>query len=729
MSKTLVIAEKPSMGREIAKVLGAQNWSNNAASGNGYVVTYAIGHLVELCEPEQYDKSWISWDKRLLPMIPKKFMYRVSEGTKDQFQIVRDLLLCDDFTDVVNACDAGREGELIFRLIYEMSGATLPVKRLWISSLTAEAIEEGFANLKPGSDYDGLLKAAKLRQISDWLIGLNATRAQTSVARETGSQSSVYSLGRVQTPTLSLVVFRDRDIDNFVAKSFYEVKAEFETPAKEKFAARLFDASSRHIKKLASEDEAKKLVSNLKSSGRNAQIASLSEKQVKTNSPLLFDLTLLQRTANEKFGLTAAKTLEIAQSLYEKKLLTYPRTSSCYLSDDVARDAVNILNCFDGSDYAQFADEIKSKEYVINPKKVNNAKVSDHHAIIPTGTRPDTNLGEHEKNIYDLVVRRFLAAFYPAAEDKRVDVIVSCAGAYFAAKGTTQISVGWRAVEREVKPESDADDDQAALPALEKDMSLSAADFELISKKTTPPKRFTEATLLQAMETAGKYIADEELRDAMKAGGLGTPATRASIIEGLIKREYLSREKKTLRSTPRAREVVTRLEKCQSSLASAILTGEWEHALSRIERGDYSSDEFRSSVDKLTRQTVSEILSQSQLADNNFAALEGSMSCPACALAGRKGFLIDRTKDGRNFSFCSSGREVCSYITNTPTKSKFRAKLSSEKCPKCASALVFAVTKEKQIPMLRCQTRDCTGAIWLEPKKTEKAGTNKTAGK
>lgn len=725
MSKTLVIAEKPSMAREIAKVLGANNRLNGALSGNGYVVTNAIGHLVEQCEPEHYNEKWVTWDKRNLPMIPEKFAYKASDSTIDQYEIVSNLLLSGDFSKVINACDAGREGELIFRLIYELAGSNLPIWRLWISSLTAEAIREGFGNLKPGANYNGLCEAAKLRQEADWLIGLNATRAQTAIAREGGGgNSGVYSLGRVQTPTLTLVVLRDREIEKFVVVPYFEIKADFHTPSGDIFSARLFDASSRQIRKISTEAEAHQLINAFKAAaGGNGQIVSLTEKEIKTGSPALFDLTLLQRTANERFGMTAAKTLEIAQKLYEEKLLTYPRTSSCYLSDDVAREVVKILDAQAGTDYSRFTDEIKEKGYEINSKKVNNAKVTDHHAIIPTETRPDISaLNEHELNIYDLVMRRFLAAFYPIAEDNRVDVIVSYAMAYFAAKGKTQIRAGWRVVEREIKPESETDDEQAALPALEKNMAVKAVGFAPLAKKTKPPAKFTEALLLQAMETAGKHVKDEELREAMKEGGLGTPATRAAVIESLLKRDYLMRDKKTIRSTPKAREVVARLEKCSSLLVSPTLTGQWEHALSLVERGEFSAADFRSSVISLTTQTVTQILAQSQLTDTNFAALEGASPCPACAVAGRKGFLTPRSKDGRNFSVCSAGREICNYITTTPTKSKYAEKLATEKCPKCSGVMVFLLTKEKQIPMLKCLKSDCDGAAWLEAKAGAKKG-------
>lgn len=725
------------MARDIASALGAKSRGDGCLYNAEYVVTYAYGHLIELAEPADYNAEWKSWDLAHLPMFPAEFKYRVNSSGENQFNIIRKLLLDSDISLVINACDAGREGELIFALIYDQSGCRLPVKRLWIKSLTEQAILRAFDNLKPSAEYAGMLDAARLRQQADWLVGINATRAQTLVARESGGEG-VYSIGRVQTPTLAIVVNRDLEIENFVPQKYYEISAQFGVlNSTEHFTARLVEDQSRQLRKFFDQNDLAAFFKQLKTTAAStcSVIDLLEKKDSQTPPPLLFDLTTLQRTANVGFGFSASETLEIMQSLYEKKLLSYPRTSSRYLSSDVAAEVYDYLDNLP-NDYQHFVSEIQAKEYRIGEKYVDDSKVTDHHAIVPTGeSKGFDSLSENELKIYDLVVRRFFAVFYPAARDERVTVIIKIGMYPFLARGATEISSGWRIVEKQTELEDDNktsdDNDSEVLPPLERDTVLQLAALSELEKQTRQPNRITENTLLQAMESAGKFIADDSLRESMKSLGLGTQATRHSIIETLVKRGYLVKDKRFIRATPTGREIIRRLVESMSLLASPSLTGQWENALQNVEDGNLSVAAFSLNIKELVKTVVSQILSQKRIAAANgattdFGAIEGKMICPKCRAADRTGFLRNFNYQGIVLSACTLSRDVCGYVTVKPTTESFAEQLLSQECPLCAAKVLrFALTKAKKTPYLKCVADDsCEGIIWLSPRKQKRRKKN-----
>lgn len=601
----LVVAEKPSVARDLARVLGARDRADGALRGNGWVVTWCIGHLVELEEPHAYDASWKRWSFATLPMIPEAFLLRPASRTLKQWRVVRELLR-GRFDSVVNACDAGREGELIFRNVYARAKCRLPVERLWISSLTNEAIDRGFARLRPGRDFDGLAQAARIRAEADWLVGLNATRAMTIAE---GRDDGVRSIGRVQTPTLALLVAREREIERFVPQDFWEVEADVG------FTARWTAASGST--RLFSSTLADGLVDRARTADDgHLSVTHLVDKTIRDQPPQLFDLTTLQRTANQRFGFSADRTLRAAQTLYERhKMITYPRTSSRYLGSDQANGLDALVASFAGDPlYGSHAKTLGARGLTISRRVVDDAKVSDHHAIIPvSGRKKSEGLAPDEAKIYDLVARRFLAALSPPAELKTTFVVLATGRRdrpktsndtilealppppdQFVARGRVVVSPGWHAIEPPKQKEQ-------LLPTLAIGDRL-AARLSPKKGRTKPPPRHTDATLLGAMETAGKHVDDEALREAMKDCGLGTPATRASILETLIKRGYVSRDRKALVPTPKGVTLIDRLP--VPTLESAELTGEWEARLSRIAAGRDEAPAFERDVRELVVQIV-----------------------------------------------------------------------------------------------------------------------------
>jgi DNA topoisomerase-3 len=668
----LVLAEKPSVARDLARVLGARPGRGGAGSidaGPDRVITWCVGHLVELDEPASYDARWKAWRMDTLPMLPQRFRLRPVPSSADQLAHVRRLLRDGRFTEVVNACDAGREGELIFRYVYELVGCTLPVRRLWISSLTDEAIRQGFAGLKPGRDYDPLGDAARCRSEADWLVGLNATRAVT-VRHRTGGDSPLFSIGRVQTPTLALVVGRDRAIAAFVPTSYWEVKGKFATAAGEGFEALWTHHDpardkARGLTRLAAAPQAEELVGRLEAATASNAVASgapvvesVRGKRTREPPPLLFDLTSLQRTANRRFGLSAARTLEIAQALYEThKVLTYPRTDSRYLSKDVAATVPKLVSSLAGhAEYRPFAQRLRDEladpavlgRLANNRRVFDDAKVADHHAIIPTGKPFELDrLSRDERRLFDLVARRFLAAFFPDAEFAATEVVVRVGADTgrarpapppepkkaegkgdgkeadkegdkepeilavlppppdrFVARGRVRLAAGWQEVAGFGGDAGAAGDDAPALPVLTEGAQLSGS-YASMAKQTRPPPPLTEATLLAAMETAGRTIEDEELRAAMKDSGLGTPATRAATIETLIKRGFMLRAGKNLASTETGRALIQALP--VPSLSSPELTGRWEARLSRIARGLETRPAFMADIAGYVAEVVDAI--------------------------------------------------------------------------------------------------------------------------
>lgn len=586
------IAEKPSVAREIADVLGAKLKKNGYIEGNGYQVTWTFGHLCTLKEPHDYDPRWRIWALSTLPMMPPRFGIKLIENEtyKAQFQVIEQLMQNADM--IVNCGDAGQEGELIQRWVMQKARAKCPVKRLWISSLTEEAIREGFNHLEDSSKFQHLYEAGLCRAIGDWLLGMNATRLYS--LKYGGGYSrdrKVLSIGRVQTPTLALIVNRQNEIDNFKPEPYWELKTLYRDT--------LFSSTKGKFKL---KEDGEKLLEMVK--GSNFVITDIAEKKGKEFAPRLFDLTSLQVECNKRFGFSADETLKLIQSLYEKKVTTYPRVDTTFLSDDIYPKVPKTLEGLVA--YKEFTDPLRGKKLPKSKRVFDNSKVTDHHAIIPTGV-PATNLSQQEMMVYDLVARRFIAEFYPDCEISTTTVLGKVADIEFKASGKQILKPGWRTVEQRPQPGIGAQPQSAQTDGQPQDENASdGAELKIMpnfvkgesgphtpSLKetwTTPPKNYTEATLLRAMETAGKFVDNEELRDALKENGIGRPSTRAAIIETLFKRGYIRRERKSLFPTDTGRELISTIH--EDLLKSAELTGIWERKLRQIERGDYSAQAF-----------------------------------------------------------------------------------------------------------------------------------------
>ncbi|HJQ34869.1 MAG TPA: DNA topoisomerase III [Pyrinomonadaceae bacterium] len=729
----LVITEKPSMGRDVAAALGATRRGEGFISGESDIVTWCVGHLVELDDPQAYDPRFEKWRVEDLPILPEEFKYHPSERTLEQFNVIRALLGREDVTSVVNAADAGREGELIFDLVYTLAGCRKPVQRLWISSLTREAILEGFRRLQPAEEYKGLRDSAHARQRADWLVGINATRAQTVRARRAGHQG-VFSLGRVQTPTLALIVERDREISEFVPKDYFEVVADFRAPGGE-YRGRWFGKDGSRFDK---KEDAEAVVQKVE--GKHGAVQSVEKKAAREKPPLLHDLTSLQRAANVRYAFTAAKTLELAQSLYEKKFITYPRTSSRHLSKAVAEEIEAHVRAASVGPYVPFIEKILAGgKPKLTSRHVDDKKVTDHHAVIPTKQQIKGDaLSPDEKRIYDLVARRFLAAFFPDAEIERTTVVTEAEGEKFITRGTVVLKAGWREVEpparggrteEGVKKQGEEDDEESAeLPTLKAKDPADVTHAEAQAKQTKAPPRFSESSLLGAMETAGKKVEDEELRLAMKEAGLGTPATRASIIETLLKREYVVREKKSLVATAKGAALIKMLP--SPLLKSAELTGRWEQKLSRMARREYALDSFMVEVREMVSELVGQIAGSeverpaegaSPGAPSHARQLprpEGALDCPKCKREERAGFLVEREGASGKFLVCSAGREACGYLSDVPKNAKQRKALVQTPCQTCGGAMRLRLPREKgKHAFLSCvRYPECRGARWFDDK-------------
>ena len=658
------VAEKPSVGQYIAKVLGANQRRDGYFEGNGYCVTWTFGHLCALLEPQEYTDQWKGWNLSALPMIPQRFSIKVSgdEGVHKQFNVIKSLIA--HAAEVINCGDAGQEGELIQRWVYQKAGCKVPVKRLWVSSLTEEAIAEGFRLLKDQSDYQHLYEAGLMRAIGDWLLGMNATRAYTiRYARGTGKDRQVLSIGRVQTPTLALVVKRQAEIERFVPKTYWELKTMYRDTL---FSAQLPAEEDEYA--ITSLEQGERLVAAIKDNP--LCITSVEKKKGTESAPKLFDLTSLQVECNKKYAFSADQTLKLIQSLYEKRITTYPRVDTTYLPDDIYPKVPATLQGI--KDYfpqvtpllGQKADGVKGEGSLRKSKKVfDNKKVTDHHAIIPTGQRPD-NLTQEERKVFNLVALRFIAAFYPDCEVSNTTVLAEVTGGagvspaedsnaqkeekyLFKVTGRQVLKAGWREVFAGDKQSDDAEASEngegegasKSLPAFVKG-ERGAHVPQLQEKTTTPPKYYTEATLLRAMETAGKTVEDEELRDAMKENGIGRPSTRAAIIEKLYQRKYIVKQGKSIRATEIGVELIHTI--ISPLLKSAELTGRWEKKLREIERGEYTAQQFLEELKQMTDEVVREV-----------KANKAGMLCPVC----RKGVIIrGRTRYG-----CSRWREGCTY--------------------------------------------------------------------
>jgi DNA topoisomerase-3 len=612
MPKTLVIAEKPSVGKDIAKVLpGAFADHKEYLEGPDHVVTWAVGHLVQLADPDDYDERYKKWKMADLPIVPEHFKLVVrDERSKKQMNVVKKLLGRDDIDTVVNACDAGREGELIFAYLYEKAGSKKPVKRLWLNSMTRSAIEEAFGSLRPGADLAKLEAAARSRSEADWIVGMNATRAATIRLRS--SFDGAVSLGRVQTPTLAILARREEEIRAFVPEPYWVVDALFAAPGERVYEGRYHVGSTPRLK---TAEEAAAVVSDAE--GQTGEITKLEKTERKERAPLLYDLTSLQRDANSRFGFSARRTLAAAQRNYEEhKALTYPRTNSRYLTGDMVPDIKPIAELVGSRpEYAKGAEYVTGLDVLPLGRVVNDAKVTDHHAIVPTlaeGGHPVDKMNEDDKKIYDLVARRFLAVFHPDAvfENTRVETTVAAAAAarVFRTRGKVMLVPGWRGVYGEM-PDADRteDDDEREqqLPKLEQGEPAEVREIGSEEKVTKPPRRYSEGALLGAMETAGKLVEEDELREAMKDSGIGTPATRAAIIERLLAVGYIERDGRALVVTEKGLNVIRLLG--EHALTSPSLTGEWEHRLARIEHGEDSREAFMGDIVKFAESTVGEL--------------------------------------------------------------------------------------------------------------------------
>lgn len=700
VSRTLIIAEKPSVGRDVARVLpGPFKKGEGFLEGPEHTITWAVGHLVQLAEPEEYGEQFKKWRMADLPIVPPAFKLVVrDERSKKQMSVVTKLLKDEDVDLVINACDAGREGELIFAYLFEKAGAAkrnLPVKRLWLSSMTKAAMEEAFANLRDAADLETLEQAARSRSEADWIVGMNATRAATIRLRS--SFDGAVSLGRVQTPTLAILARREEEIKAFVPEPYWLVDARFEIGDGRGYDGRLHQGAEP---RLPTAEEAEAIVAAVR--GGKGEITKLEKTTRKEIAPMLYDLTSLQRDANTRFGFSARRTLGAAQKLYEEhKALTYPRTSSRYLTTDMIpglRDIAGRLE--ERAEFRAGAKYVLGLDKLPLDRVVNDEKVGDHHAIIPTdATHPVDKMGEDEKKIYDLVSRRFLAVFHPVAvfENTRVETTVEAPTApsnevlahIFRTRGRVLVEAGWRGVygeltegEQASKDDDDSPRDQT-LPKLEKGEQASVDHVEAAEKETKPPRRYSDASLLGAMEAAGKLVDDDEMREAMKESGIGTPATRAAIIERLIDVGYVERDGRALVVTEKGTNVIRLLG--EHMLTSPGLTGDWEKRLAAIEAGTEKREAFMSDIAKFAEKTVLEL-------DENLKDVRIPRAnlgpCPVCGndiIENRKGyscwsredpgcgFVIWKAKAGKTLN-AQVVRELIRYSRTAQQVTGFRGR-------------------------------------------------------
>lgn len=651
MSKTLVIAEKPSVGKDLIKVLpGSFTKGEGFLEGPDHVVTWAVGHLVQLADPDEYDEKYKKWRMPDLPIVPKKFKLVVrDERSKKQMTVVKRALDRDDVEVVINACDAGREGELIFAYLYEQAGSKLPVQRLWLNSMTNQAIKDAFASLRPSAEYATLEEAARSRSEADWIVGMNATRAATIRLRT--SFDGAVSLGRVQTPTLAILARREQEIRDFKPEPYWVVDARFlalpEEPRRA-YDGRYHAGQNAPVgergPRLKSEEAAKAVVAACE--GQTGTITKLEKRESKDRPQLLYDLTSLQRDASSRFGFTASRTLRAAQRLYEEhKALTYPRTNSRFITSDMVGDIKPIAALVgQQKEYAAGAAYVTGLDMLPLGRVVNNEKVTDHHAIIPTlaEKHPVEKMDDDDRRIYDLVVRRFLAIFHPEAVFENTRVETTVGEHVFRTTGKLLIVPGWRGVYGEVGadvPTGQDEDDEGPdqqLPKLVKGEESMVHRIKLEAKETKPPRRYNDGSLLTAMETAGKLVDDEELREAMKESGIGTPATRAAIIERLLQVGYIERDGRALVVTEKGMNVIRLLG--ESALVSPSLTGEWEHRLAKIETGEDSREAFMGDIFKFAEETVHQLdttLKDVRIPKANLGP------CPVCSndiMENRKGY-------------------------------------------------------------------------------------------
>ena len=637
----LIVSEKPSVGRELAAVVGARDKKDGHISGNGYIVTWAIGHLTELAAPDAYDEKLKAWKLETLPVIPDKFKTIVSKKTAAQYKIVKDLMNCSDVTEIICGTDAGREGELIFRRIYEKANCRKPVKRLWISSMETSAIKQGLAEMKDWSEYDFLYHAADCRQRADWLVGINLTRMYSVLHGRT------LNTGRVQTPTLALIVKRQNDIENFKPEIYYSLIAGL--------------GSFSAYAKVNSKAEAEDIV--LRSKDTDAVVKSVEKHKKRENPPALYDLTALQRDANRFFGVSAQQTLDTVQNMYEGQLVTYPRTDSRYITSDMESPAKSLINDLLGAGvYDNITSERYNRDKISMKQIVNNKKVSDHHAILPTTkvtAAVYNGLSAVEKKILTLILYRLIIAVYSTHIYMATKAALDIAGAEFTATGKEILDYGYRTVEERLKSVLKSGTDKTKslvdviLPEMKTGDIFPVKDMTYEEKKTQPPRPYTEDTLLSAMETAGKSIDDAELREAMKDSGLGTPATRASIIEHIIKCGYMSREAKNLIPTQAGKTYISLVT---NKVKEPEMTAEWEKQLSEIQKGKLSGEVFMGGISRFLNEVIGETKSKPRNENSEPAfdfAKEIAGKCPVCG----KNVL----EQFKSYS-CESGKNGCGFV-------------------------------------------------------------------
>ena len=584
----LCIAEKPSVARDLAKLLGATSRKDGYFEGNGYWVSWTFGHLCTLKEPEDYHPNWKQWRVEDLPIIPESFGIKVitNDGVQKQFEVIKHLVhSCEE---VINCGDAGQEGELIQRWVLLKAGCKKPIKRLWISSLTDEAIQEGFSTLKDAAEFDNLFAAGNSRAIGDWILGINGTRLYT---KKFGGPQKVLSVGRVQTPTLAMIVQRQKEINAFKSETYWELKTLYRET---EFLCQ--------IDRLKSEERAQKGLDYLK--GKPFEVTSFEQKEGKEGNPRLYDLTSLQVDANKRFGYSADDTLKHVQNLYEKKLVSYPRVDTTYLTEDLHPKIPNILRGL--KDYASYTASLLNQPLPKLKTVFDNEKVTDHHAIIPTGVQP-SGISSDEQKIYDLIARRLIAVFYPECKVSNTTVLGKVATLPFKASGKQILDKGWRVIYEalESKTTQKEEREEKVLPLFTEGEQGEHEPF-VHQGKTSAPKPYTEATLLRAMETAGKFVEDEAVRDLMKENGIGRPSTRSAIIETLFKRGYIEKKKKNLIATTTGIDLIDTIK--NDLLKSPELTGQWEQKLRKIERGTYNPIDFKQELFKMVREITDEVI-------------------------------------------------------------------------------------------------------------------------
>lgn len=694
MKKSVVIAEKPSVARDIARVLNCHKKGNGFLEGDKYIITWALGHLVTLADPEVYDEKYKTWKIEDLPMMPKNLKLTVIKKTSKQFHAVKSQLHRPDAGEIIIATDAGREGELVARWIIEKAKINKPIKRLWISSVTDKAIKEGFQKLKNGKQYENLYHAAVARSEADWYVGLNATRALTT------KFNAQLSSGRVQTPTVSIIAKREEEIRNFTPKKYYGIKAK----ASEGLSLTWQDSHSGDIRTFSKEKADKLLQKTNKS---QAKITEINKKQKKSYAPQLYDLTELQRDANKAFGYSAKETLSIMQKLYEQhKVLTYPRTDSRYLSSDITDTLKDRIKACGNGGYTKLAHQLLKKPIKTNKSFVDDSKVSDHHAIIPTEETPVVSkFSDKERKIYDLVVKRFLAVMYPPFEYEQTTIKADLAGETFLAKGKTVLSPGWKEVyENKFEEDEENSDDmkEQLLPQLAQGDQLKIVSVNQTSGETKPPARFNEATLLSAMENPAKYMAGEEkdlAKTLQKTGGLGTVATRADIIEKLFNSFLIEKKGKDIFLTSKGNQL---LDLVPEELRSPALTAEWEQKLEAIAQGKLAKNQFIGEMKDYAKSVVYEIKnSTKKYKHNNITGTK----CPECG----KNMLEVNTKTGK-MHVCQD-RE-CGHRKNI-------SKTTNARCPKCKKKLELRGQGEGQVFVCRCGHKEKL-STFNERKKKEK---------